>query len=208
MEQLFIIFEIIGTMAFSVSGAFVALEKKMDIFGVAILGLTTAIGGGVFRDLILGITPPNTFENPIYAVIAICVSIIVFIPSVGRTIRKKKIVNDMILLVMDSLGLGIFTVVGVKAAFMSGFEENVFLQIFVGVVTGVGGGILRDIMAGNKPYVFVKHFYACASLLGAICCVVLWRFTDGVLAMLAGAVITLILRICAAKFHWSLPKAE
>lgn len=165
----------------------------------------TAIGGGVFRDLILGITPPKMFRNPIYAVIAICVAIIVFIPSVRRTISKKK--NDMILSVMDSLGLGVFTAVGVKAAFMSGFEDNVFLQIFVGVVTSVSGGILRDIIAGNKPYVFVKHFYACASMLGAICCVVLWHFADGVPAMLAGAVITLIPRIYAAKFRWSLPKA-
>lgn len=185
-----------------------AVEKKMDIFGVSILGLTTAIGGGVFRDIILGITPPKTFQNPLYAVIAILVAIIVFIPSVGRMINRKKKVNDSILLVMDSIGLGIFTTVGVKVAFMSGFDNNVFLLIFVGVVTGVGGGILRDIMAGNKPYVFVKHFYASASLLGAICCVVLWNFAGDVIAVFAGAIVTLILRLFAAKFHWSLPKAE
>ncbi|MBR3935243.1 MAG: TRIC cation channel family protein, partial [Oscillospiraceae bacterium] len=147
----------------------VALSKKMDIFGVAVLGLVTAVGGGVIRDLVLGITPPKTFQNPIYAAVAIATSLIIFIPAVRHFLSGKE-VYDKIMLLMDSVGLGIFTVVGIETAYLSDQSHSIFLLIFVGVITGVGGGVLRDIMAGNTPYIFVRHVYASASLTGALLC--------------------------------------
>lgn len=206
-ETLLFIFEIIGTVAFAASGAITALSKKMDIFGVVTLGLVTAVGGGVIRDIILCNTPPVTFRNPVYALVAIAVSVILFIPAVRKFLFKKHKLYDQIMLVMDSAGLGIFTVVGIETSILAG-HSSTFLLIFVGMVTGIGGGIIRDILAGNTPYIFVKHFYACASLIGAVCCIVLWRLAFPALAISIGALVVFVLRILAAHFHWSLPKAE
>lgn len=207
-EHLFLIIEIIGTVAFAASGAVIGLEKGMDIFGVTILGLTTAVGGGVIRDLVLGNTPPATFRDPVYAVIAICVSIVMFLPAVRRASERHRELYDSAMLIMDSLGLGIFTAVGVRTAYSVSGDSGMFLLIFVGVVTGVGGGILRDVMAGNTPYVFVKHFYACASLIGALVCALMWHSFGEVGAMFTGASLVVALRLLAAHFRWSLPKAQ
>ena len=201
-----LVLELIGTVAFSVSGAITGLKKKMDILGVVILGLPTAVGGGVIRDLILGITPPNTFRNPIYATFAIVTAIIVFLPAMQNLIMKKKSIYNQVMLIMDSLGLGIFTVVGIQVAQSASGEHGIFLLVFVGVVTGVGGGVLRDTMAGEHPYIFVKHFYACASLIGALVCVFAWDIIGEANAMLAGTAVVVILRLLAAHFRWSLPK--
>ena len=193
-EFLLLSFEIAGTVAFAVSGAILGLEKRMDILGISILGLTTAVGGGVIRDLILGITPPMTFRDPIYAAIAIAVSILG-----GKW-------YDVIMLIMDSIGLGVFTVIGINTAYSLDARYSMFLLIFVGVITGVGGGILRDIMAGDQPYVFVKHFYASASIIGAFACVLIWPYAGSIASMFTGTAIVIVLRLCAAKFRWSLPK--
>ncbi len=206
LQTLLPVFEILGTAAFAVSGALIGISKKMDIFGVAILGLVTAVGGGVMRDLILGNTPPETFKNPIYGIVALFVSVVVFIPFVRNALLKTQRAFDIILLLMDSLGLAVFTVVGIETAFrIVGF--NVYLLLFVGVVTGVGGGVLRDIMAGNTPYIFVKHFYATASLIGSAATIALWNFAGAVNSMIIGASVIFLLRLCAAKFRWRLPRA-
>lgn len=205
-DHIVLLLELTGTVAFSVSGAITGLKKKMDILGVVILGLTTAVGGGVIRDLILGITPPNTFRNPIYAVFAIVTAILVFLPPVQRFVLKNNAFYNRLMLVMDSLGLGIFTVAGIQVAHSVSGEHGIFLLVFVGVVTGVGGGVLRDTMAGEPPYIFVKHFYACASLIGALVCVFTWESFGEANAMLAGTAVVVILRFLAAHFHWSLPK--
>ncbi len=207
LKLLLTLFEILGTVAFAASGAFVAIGKKMDIFGVAVLGLTTALGGGVIRDLILGVTPPMMFRTPAYAFLAVVTAVIVFIPSVRRFLTARQSLYDRVLLLFDSVGLGVFTVVGVQAAHSAGFDDNMFLQIFVGTLTGVGGGILRDVMAQHTPYVFSKHVYASASLAGALLCTFLWMYTGGAPAMIAGAALIFVLRMCAAHFRWSLPKA-
>ena len=207
METLVFILEILGTVAFAASGAMVGINKKMDIFGVCILGLTVSIGGGVIRDLILGNTPPNTFKNPVYAVVAIIVSVIVFIPKVRGLLKKTQKVYDLSMLIMDSVGLGVFTVVGVQVAYSVPYETGYFLAIFVGVLTGVGGGILRDLFADDVPYIFVKHIYACASLAGAVLCALLWNVIGQPAAMIIGSAAVITLRLLAAHFHWSLPKA-
>ena len=204
---LFVAFEILGTIAFAVSGAVVAISKKMDIFGVAILGMTTAVGGGILRDLILGITPPAAFQSPGYALTSIAVSMLVFLPPVRRLLHWNEKLYDTALLLFDAIGLGIFTVIGVQTAYIATGELNAFLAIFVGVVTGCGGGVMRDVFAGSPPYIFVTHFYATASLLGAVACLLLWNIGQ-MPAMLIGAAVTLTLRLLAAHYRWSLPKAK
>lgn len=208
MTEFLLILEIIGTVAFAVSGAMTGLSKKMDIFGVVILGLTTAVGGGAIRDIILGLTPPAMFTNPIYAAVAAVVSVIVFLPAVRRWLTAYSRASDLVMLVMDSLGLGVFTVVGIQRAYTATDHRGFFLLVFVGVVSGVGGGLMRDVMAGNTPYIFVKHVYASASILGAILCVVLWQPLGATAAMILGAAVILTVRLLAAHYHWSLPRAE
>lgn len=207
-ETMFLVFELIGTVAFAASGAITGISKKMDILGVTTLGIVTAVGGGVIRDVILGITPPATFSNPIYAIIALTVSAIIFIPSVHRFLFKNHKAYDLIMLVMDSAGLGIFTVVGIQTAMHKFDSPNVFLLVFVGMVTGIGGGVLRDVLSKSTPYIFVKHFYACASFFGAVTCIILWHFLGEQFAVIGGAAVVLILRLLAAHFRWSLPKAH
>ena len=208
MTEFLLILEIIGTVAFAVSGAMTGLVKKMDIFGVVILGLTTAVGGGVIRDLILGLTPPAMFMSPIYAAVAAVVSVVVFLPAVRRWLTTYHRASDLVMLVMDSLGLGVFTVVGIQRAYTATDHRGFFLLVFVGVVSGVGGGLMRDVMAGTTPYIFVKHVYASASIIGAILCVVLWQPLGATTAMVLGAAVILAVRLLAAHYHWSLPRAE
>ena len=208
IETLTFVFELIGTVAFAISGAITGLKKKMDIFGVVILAVVTAVGGGAIRDIVLGNTPPMTFRSPVYALVAIATGILTFIPAVRRLAGKNPKVFDMFLLVTDSVGLGIFTVMGIRTAVNLNHGENLFLLVFVGVVTGVGGGLLRDMMAGNTPYIFVKHIYASASLAGAVLCVLLWKPLGATAAMSVSAAVIIVIRFLAARFKWSLPKAE
>ncbi len=208
MSAPLLLFEIIGTVAFAISGAMTGLKKGMDIFGVTILGLTTAVGGGALRDVILGNTPPVMFRDPIYGVIAIVTAVIVFLPAMQKLLDRIHGLYDRLMLIMDSVGLGVFTVVGIQTAYAAVTEPGWFLLLFVGVLTGVGGGVLRDVMAGDMPYVFVKHFYACASLLGALLCILLWDVVGQTVAMLLGAAVVVTLRLLAVRYRWSLPKAR
>lgn len=207
-EIIFFILELIGTVAFAISGAFVGINKKMDVLGVMLLGLTTAVGGGIIRDLILGVTPPKAFSMPIYSLVALVTALVVFIPWVRKEIQKKQESFDIFLRISDSIGLGVFTVVGIAAAKAALPQGGWFLTIFVGTLTGVGGGVLRDMMSGNLPYIFTKHFYACASIIGAVVCYVLWMFVPNWVAMLIGAIVIIVLRLLAAQYRWKLPKAE
>lgn len=208
MDTVILMIELVGVLSFAASGAMTGLRKGMDLFGVCILGLTTAVGGGVLRDVILGSTPPATFQDPIYAATAILTSLVLFLPRVRRLLGRSQHLYDLVMLVMDTLGLGIFTVMGVQIAYTRVEEPTVFLLVFVGVVTGVGGGVLRDMMAGDTPYIFVKHVYASASLLGALVCVLFWLPGLEVYAMGAGAVTVIVIRFLSAYYHWNLPHAH
>lgn len=198
--SLLLIFEIIGTIAFSISGALLAIDNDMDVFGVIVLGLTTAVGGGIIRDLILGITPPSIVNDWIFIILAIITALIIFLPNVRKYIKKL----DYPIIVMDSIGLGVFTVVGVEASLS---YDNIVLSILTGVLTGVGGGMLRDIFAKTSLYIFTKHFYACASLIGAVFAFYLFKIND-TLAIVGGFIIIFVLRMLAAKYKWNLPKAK
>lgn len=202
------VMEIIGTIAFAASGAMVGIRKKMDIFGICVLGLVTAVGGGMIRDVILGIVPPNVFRNPDYAFVAVVTSVIVFITVyMKREVMDGnfKIIYDKLMLIMDSVGLAIFTVVGVNTGIQQGYVESLFLLTFVGTITGVGGGLLRDVMAGEPPYIFVKHIYACASIVGSMVCVYMYRSFGAVEAMVVSSLVVLGIRYLAAHYRWNLP---
>ena len=211
MLTVFSIIEIIGTVAFAVSGALEAIRKKMDVFGVCVLGYVTAVGGGMVRDVILGITPPNVFRNPDYALVAVITSIVVFFVIYMKKdvmTGSFKIIYDKVLLVMDTIGLAIFTVVGVNIGIQQGYVEKIFLLTFLGTITGVGGGLMRDVMAGEPPYIFVKHIYACASVVGAVVCVYMYREFGTVVSMIVSSAVILLIRYLAAHYRWNLPHIE
>ena len=181
----------------------------MDIFGVSVLGVITAVGGGMIRDVTLGITPPGVFQKPVYAAVAVLTSVLVFfLLYFKREMLKGNVTYDKVMLVMDSVGLGIFTVVGVNTGIRQGFADNTFLLVFVGTITGVGGGLLRDMMAEVPPYIFVKHIYACASVLGALSCIFLYRQFGELPAMMISSMLVFVIRLLAAKYRWNLPRVR
>ena len=201
--------EMAGTVAFAASGAMVGVERNMDIFGVSVLGVVTAVGGGMIRDIVLGIIPPNVFTNPVYALVATITSCVVFLAFYWKRQLLEghmRLTYDRVMLVMDSIGLGIFTVVGVNTGIRSGYMDNVFLLVFLGTITGVGGGLMRDMMAGVPPYIFVKHIYACASIVGAVVCVYMNRFVGNVEAMMVACFVIILIRYLAAHYRWNLPR--
>lgn len=208
MEHLIAVLEIIGTIAFAVSGAMIAIEKHMDLFGVATLGVVTAVGGGVIRDLVLDVTPPLAFRQPQNVLIAITAALLVFLPRVRRKLRNNQKLFDGVLLIMDTLGLGVFTVLGISNTMRFAEDPNLLLLIFVGMISGVGGGILRDILAGNTPFIFVKHIYACASLAGAVLCIILWKVLSQEAAVCLGMLTVVVIRLFSARYRWNLPHAE
>ena len=208
MELLILVVELAGTMAFAASGAMTGMKKNMDIFGICILALTTAVGGGVIRDLILGNTPPATFRNPIYATVAIVTALVLFLPWVRHFLMRDPLLYERSMLILDTLGLGIFTVMGMRIAYETIASPTLFLLVFVGVVTGVGGGVIRDMMAGDTPYIFVRHIYACASLAGALVCAALWSRFGELPAMLIGMAVVIVIRLISAHYRWNLPKAH
>jgi uncharacterized membrane protein YeiH len=183
------------------------IKKGMDLFGVVILGLLTAVGGGALRDVLLGLTPPAMLTDPMYTIISICVSIASFVLLTDRLVMNHRLLLDRILLVTDSLGLGSFTVYGVSVALRAS-DGGLFLVVFLGVITGVGGGVLRDALAGDMPYIFTKHIYACASIVGALACALLWDVMGSTAAMLIGLVLIVVIRFLAAYFRWDLPRAK
>ena len=200
--------EMAGTVAFAASGAMVGVERNMDIFGVSVLGVVTAVGG-MIRDIVLGIIPPNVFTNPVYALVATITSCVVFLAFYWKRQLLEghmRLTYDRVMLVMDSIGLGIFTVVGVNTGIRSGYMDNVFLLVFLGTITGVGGGLMRDMMAGVPPYIFVKHIYACASIVGAVVCVYMNRFVGNVEAMMVACFVIILIRYLAAHYRWNLPR--
>ena len=205
MELFFLILELIGTVAFAISGAVVGIRRNMDIFGVCVLGLTTACGGGLVRDVLLGRLPPAMFCESVYALTALAAAILVFVFFALR-LRLGGKLSEALLLISDSVGLGIFTMVGMRAAISAGYGDNFFFTVFLGAVTGVGGGLLRDVMAQSPPYIFVKHVYACASLLGAVPAYFLWRAAGENWAILTGCALILLIRLLAAHYRWSLPR--
>lgn len=208
MEEPFILLEVIGTIAFAISGALTALRHKTDLLGVITLGIMTATGGGVLRDLILGDTPPAAFVNPVYAALAAATSAIVFLAAGYMSGHREIHMShryQLMLFVMDSLGLGVFTAYGLLKAWDM-FPDNAFLCVFSGVVTGVGGGLIRDISVNELPYIFSKHIYAVAAMAGGIAELVLLRTAGRETAVLCASAVIILIRFVSARYHLNLPR--
>lgn len=210
MESFTAVMYIIGTIAFAVSGAIVAIENEMDIFGVNILAITTATGGGLIRDLLLGRIPPMIFVNPSYVYISVLVANLVIILFRLQKRMKKQylLIYEWTLLICDTLGLAAFTADTVNTVMNTEYKDNLFEVVFLAVLTAVGGGLLRDIMANKLPYIFVKHIYACASLIGALLTGILWQYLGGTVSMIIGFLSVINVRLLAAVFNWNLPKIK
>ena len=206
-----LILELLGTIAFSISGAIEAMKKKMDLLGVLVLGLVTAVGGGIIRDLIIGELPPASFRNPRNALIALVTAFAAFLVGAflsGRKERVHSMLWNQALLISDAFGLGAFTVLGIQSVQQQTEYGSTALLLFVGVITGVGGGLIRDIFAGNVPYIFRKHVYATASIAGAVAYLVLQRLGYPRVAVLVSLFLVVLLRLLAAHYEWNLPRVE
>lgn len=206
----FQICEWIGTAAFAVSGAMVAIDKGTDLFGVLFLAVVTALGGGTLRDMIIGHFPPRMFTNFQYLLLAAVCALIVF--GVARLLRDRYIRNEkrieQIDNVFDAIGLGIFAVSGARIGLEAGFADNGFLVTFLGMTTAVGGGMIRDVLLQKIPFVLKKRVYAVAAIAGALTYWVLE--TCGAASTLAygiGWAVTVALRLMATVFKWNLPRA-
>lgn len=207
----FHILEIIGIFAFAVSGAMTALKRKLDVFGVIVIGIVTALGGGVTRDIFLGYFPPRMFENFLYTFVAAATALTVF--TAAYIAKEKYFINaqviDSVNIFFDALGLGVFSVLGVNISMNAGHSEKAFLCIFLGTVTGVGGGILRDIMSSHTPMIFQKRIYAVASIVGsALYYIMKTAQIKSWIAVVCAVAVTFILRILATLFKWSLPRVK
>lgn len=210
-DAIIIAMEYIGTVSFAVSGTLVAIACSLDLFGVLTVGCITAVGGGIIRDLLIGNTPPLVFFKPQILILAVLTSLVVFVISYKKaknfsTLRGKL---EKINIVFDAFGLGAFSVMGVEVACVEGFFDKAFLSVFLGVLTGVGGGIIRDILVNEKPYVLTKHIYAAASIVGStLYYFISVNLNQKVLATFVGLFITVIIRLFAAKYRWNFPKIK
>ncbi len=210
MEIFSTVIEVIGVIAFSVSGAMVAIRRKTDLFGVMLLAILTALGGGLLRDMIFSFTPPAIFGLKWYLLLCVVVSVIVFL--IARKYSKTYLENETkiehINDIFDALGLGIFAVMGTKVGIEHGFVNDAVITISCGVITCIGGGIIRDVLTMSIPFVLVKRIYAIAAIWGSSVYYVLHLFeiNDGI-AIVAGVSVTFILRLLAMIFKWNMPKA-
>ena len=200
--------EILGTIAFAISGAMSGVVHRMDIFGIVVLGVVTALGGGFMRDVILNINPPSLFTSPVCPTLAILTSLCVFCEIKYRVdanifISKEKF--KQVLNISDAIGLGMFTAIGVNVDIMAGYGHYAAFTVFLGVLTGVGGGVIRDVLAGVTPKILRKQIYACASIAGAIAYRLLMDYVTQDLAMLLCALLVTIIRIAAYEYEWDLP---
>ena len=204
-------FDLVGTIAFAISGAIVAIRHKMDLFGVNALAICTATGGGMLRDILIGQTPPWMFQNPFYvAVSALTANIVFLLMYYHRKLSgRAEAMYDRTLFWFDTLGLAAFTVDGVMTGIDAGFGTNLFLIVFLGFMTGVGGGALRDVLANQMPDIFRKHVYALSVIAGALVMAFLFRMTGRTRgAMTAGFSTVILLRCLAAHYRWNLPRVD
>ncbi|MBQ6414868.1 MAG: TRIC cation channel family protein [Butyrivibrio sp.] len=202
------ILENVGLIALAISGAVVAARKDMDLFGINLMALVTATGGGLIRDIIIDRIPPVMFVNPSLTIITLITANIAFVVMYLKKPMPKGItpVYDKLLFWLDTLGLAAFTVDGAFAGIYSDYSDNLFLVAFLGVITGIGGGLIRDVFADKIPYVLVKHVYAIACIAGAAVTVLLWKFTGSeLISSLCGFSTIVLLRFLAMHFEWNLP---
>ena len=189
-------------MAFAVTGAFKAIEHKADIVGIIILATITGVAGGTIRDVILGKDLPNSLIDPSYVIITVVSAIVIFL------LHSKMKKHWNIFLKFDAIGLGVFTVIGATFAYNM-FGMNFLVIVLSGMLTAIGGGILRDVFVSQTPIVFVKELYASASFLGAAVFYLVILLTNDVYAgTISGLLLATGLRMIAMKYNWNLPKVK
>ena len=208
MDIMWYIFDMLGTVAFAISGAIVGVAKKMDIFGIIVLALATAIGGGVIRDCLVGHFPPNSLQGMAYVLVVCGVSFIVFF--IYRTRYYKQVMglwSRRSYMMADALGLASFTVTGASVGYAAYPELPVFI-VLLGTITAVGGGILRGMLAQQIPSVLKADVYALPSIIGGVAYYLMrhgnWTFEPAYGAFM----VVLVIRLLALYFHWSLPKVR
>ena len=194
-----VVLDLVGIFVFAISGALVAVRKELDVFGVLVLAGTTGLGGGFLRDVLISATPPAALEDWRYLLIPVMAGLLVFWyhPAVGR---RERTVN-----VFDAFGLGLFCVTGALKALDYGLEP--ISAALMGMVTGIGGGMVRDLLASRTPSVFRGELYAIPALAGAGV-VVLLREETGVptvLVAIAGGGLCTVWRLTAMWRNWQAP---
>lgn len=196
------ILDLFGTMAFAVTGAFKAIEHGSDIVGIIILATITGVAGGVLRDIVFGRIPPLAITNPLYLMITVITGIALFF--LYRTLKR----HWNLFLKFDAIGLGVFTVIGATFAYnLVGL--NFLAMAFAGVLTAIGGGILRDVFVNEVPIVLIKELYASASFVGVLIFFgLLVARLDLNIAAVSSIVAATGLRLLAMKYDWNLPHAK
>ncbi|MFM9973429.1 MAG: trimeric intracellular cation channel family protein [Beijerinckiaceae bacterium] len=195
LSTILAIFDLIGIAVFAVTGALVASRKQMDIVGFAFLGTVTGIGGGTIRDLVLGLTPVFWVKEPLYLLVCVGCSVIVFFAA---HIPRSRLV---LLVWLDAVGLALFCVLGAEKALAHG----PVVAVTMGVVTATMGGMIRDILGGESPVILRREVYATAALAGAVVYVLALTVLPREPSLLAGFFAALALRGLALSNGWSLP---
>lgn len=194
------VLDLIGTAAFAASGAWVAIRCRMDLFGVLVLGLVTAVGGGTLRDLLVGDLPPFSLQDETYLYIAIVAALVVF------ACRNRFQAVERPLLILDAVGLGTFAVIGTTKAL--DFQLGFLGASLMGVMTCTAGGVIRDVLANQVPLILRKEVYASACLAGSVLLVALEHFgAPRPTAVLLAAATVIVLRLLAIQYNWSLPRS-
>ena len=198
LDSLYTFIDLAGTFAFAISGAVAARDKGLDIFGICVVAFTVACGGGIIRDLCIGAIPPAGLSDWRYLTMAIIAAIITMgLDSLSKWLNRP-------VLLFDALGLSLFAVSGARKALEFGHNNEV--AILLGMITAIGGGVLRDILLNRVPVVLEREIYASAALIGAGIVVVGNYFgwhNDVVFP--AGFLLCFTLRILALYYHWELP---
>ncbi|WP_183036422.1 trimeric intracellular cation channel family protein [Cupriavidus sp. UME77] len=200
-HSLFVLVDLFGTFAFAVSGALAAEQKRLDLFGVVAISYMTACGGGIVRDLCLGSLPPVGISDWRYLATSVFAS--------AMAIWARPLVDHLKhpVVFFDSLGLGFFAVVGAHKALLLG--HNIEVAIVLGMVTAVGGGVVRDVVLNRVPIILQKEIYALAALVGAAI-QVLGQFMEWKVAVTPwfAASICFAIRLLALRYSWSLPVVQ
>lgn len=193
------IIDILGTISFAVSGAFLAMEKKLDPFGVLVLSFVTAIGGGTLRDIMIGNLPVSWLRNETVTIVIFSSAVVTMI--FGRYLRHLTTT----LFLFDALGLGLFTLIGIEFGIEKHFSIGVCLAL--GTITACFGGVVRDVLLNNIPLLFRKEIYAVACIVGGGIYFLLKQTSmDAAMAKILCILIIFVIRILAVKYKLSLPQ--
>lgn len=197
--NIFQILDYVGTGVFAISGALAGMNRKFDPFGVLILALVTAVGGGTLRDMLIGRTPVGWMQDIQYAYIIMAATII----AIG--FRKYLVYFRRTMFLFDAIGLGLFTIIGVEIGLNAGL--HVVICVLLGTLSASFGGVIRDILANEVPLIFHKEVYASISILGGIVFILLQKtHWPSDLIYIITSFLVVILRILAVRKHWEIPR--